>query len=160
MCEVISLMFWGFSIWQSFWDMFAKWIHLCICRSASNLSADKDLGVVLYASVMPGATAFVWGVESPDGLCWAVLLVVLNAGPSGYVADSILIAAGLFWGNSTRCERPFAALLQAPDIYLKIMLYVDSSNPHLLTLLFAFFPLRNLASGLWSFFTIISAPWR
>ena len=35
--------------------------------------------------------------------------------------------------------------------FLKVMLYVASSNPHLFTLLLAFFPLRNLASGLWSF---------
>ena len=51
-----------------------------------------------------------------------------------------------------------AALLWAPDIHLKVILYVASSTPHLLTLLFAFLPLRNLASGLWSFHIIISAP--
>ena len=68
------------------------------------------------------------------------------------------IVLGLFRGNSTRCERQSAALLQAPDIHSKVTLYVASSNPHLLTLLFAFFPLRSLASGLWSLHTIISAP--
>ena len=72
----------------------------------------------------------------------------------------MLIVGGLFSVNSTRCEIQSAALLCAPDIHSKVMLYVASSNPHLLTLLFAFFPLRNLASGLWSFHTIISAPCR
>ena len=65
---------------------------------------------------------------------------MLNAGPSECVADSMLIVVGLFWGDSTRCERQSAALLWAPDIHSKVMLYVASSNPHLLTLLFAFFP--------------------
>ena len=64
---------------------------------------------------------------------------MLNAGPSEWVADSMLIVAGLSRGNSTRCERQSAALLQASDIDLKVMLYVASSNPHLLTLLFDFF---------------------
>ena len=70
----------------------------------------------------------------------------------------MLIIVGWFWGNSTRCDRQSAALLHAPDIHLKVILYVANSSPHLLTLLFAFFPLRNLASGLWSFLTITSAP--
>ena len=76
------------------------------------------------------------------------------------VADNMLIVVGLFWGKSTRHERQFAALLHAPDIHLKLMLYVANSSPHLLTLLFAIFQLRSLASGLCSFLTIILAPCR
>ena len=82
----------------------------------------------------------VWGVEL-DEFCWAVLLLVLNAVPSECVADSMLIVVGLFWGNYTRHDRQSAALLHAPDIHLKVMLYVASSSPHLLTLLFGFFPI-------------------
>ena len=83
---------------------------------------------------------------------------MLNEGPSRLVADRMLIVASLSWGNFTRHERQSAALLWAPDIHSKVILYVASSNPHLFTLLFAFFPLRNLTSGLWSLHTIISAP--
>ena len=36
----------------------------CICRRASNLTSDKDFGVVLCVSVTSGATASIWGVES------------------------------------------------------------------------------------------------
>ena len=64
---------------------------------------------------------------------------MLNAGPSECVADSMLIDVGLFWDKSTRCERQSTALLHAPNICLKLMLYVANSSPHLLTLLFAFF---------------------
>ena len=69
---------------------------------------------------------------------------MLNASPSECVAENILIVVH-------RHERQSAALLCAPDIHLKVMLYVASSsihlkvmlyvassNPHLLTLLFAF----------------------
>ena len=117
----------------------------CICRSASNLSADKDLGVVFSVSATSGAVKSVYGVEV-DKLCWAVLLLVSNAGPSECVADSMLIAVGLFGGNSTRHERQSAALLPAPDIHSKVMLHGASSSPHLLTFLFAFLPFKNLAS--------------
>ena len=41
--------------------------------------------------------------------------------------------------DSTKCKRQSAALLQAPDIHSKVILYVASSNPHLFTLLFACF---------------------
>ena len=41
----------------------------CISRSASNLSADKDLGIVFCVSVMSGAMEFVCDVESLDELC-------------------------------------------------------------------------------------------
>ena len=132
----------------------------CICRSASNLSADKEFGVVFPVSVVTGTAASACGVGSLDECCWAVLLLVLNAGPSMCVVDSMLTSVGLLWGNSTKHDRQSAALLHAPDIHLKVMLYVASSSTHLLTLLFAFFPLRNLANGLWSFLTITSAPWR
>ena len=74
------------------------------------------------------------------------------------VADSMLTSVGFLCGNSTKCDRQSAALLHAPNILSKVMLYVASSSPDLLTLLFAFFPLRNLASSLWSFLTITSAP--
>ena len=50
--------------------------------------------------------------------------------------------------GSTNCERQSAALFLAPEIYSKVRLYVASSRLHLLTLLFAFFPFRNRASGL------------
>ena len=114
--------------------------------------------MVLGISVTFDSTASVHGVVSSDELCLAVLLLVLNAGPSRLVADSMFIVACLSGGNSTRCKRQSAALLWAPDIHSKVTLYVASSNPYLFTLLFAFFPLRNLASGLWSLCTIISDP--
>ena len=67
----------------------------CICRSASNLSTVSDFGVVLGVSVTSGATTSVCGVVSSDELCWVVLLLVLNAGLSKLVANSMLIVAGL-----------------------------------------------------------------
>ena len=93
--------------------------------------------MVLGVSVTLGSTTSVCGVVSSDELCWAILLQVLNAGPSRLVADSMLIVAVLYSGNSARCERQSAALLQAPNVHLKVILYVASSNPHLFTLLFA-----------------------
>ena len=127
-------MLWCFSVWESFWKM-----DLLHCRSASNLSVVRDFGVVLCVSVTSGATTSVCGVASSGKLCWTILLLMLNAGPSEWPVDSMVIVVGLCRGNSTRCERQSAALLQAPDIHSKVMLYVASSNPHLLTLLFAFF---------------------
>ena len=132
----------------------------CIWSSASNLSADKDFGVVCPVSGVTGPVASVCSVWSWVECCWAVLLLVLNVHPSGCAADSMLIIVGWFWGNSTRCDRQSAALLCVPDIYLKVMLYVACSSPHLLTLLFVFSPLRNLVSSMWSFLTITSAPCR
>ena len=58
----------------------------------------------------------------------------------------------------TNLERQSAALFLAPEIHLKEKLYVASSRLHLLTLLLAFFPLRNHAKGLWPFFTMMSVP--
>ena len=57
----------------------------------------------------------------------------------------------------TNLERQSAALILAPEIHLKEMLYVASSRLHLLTLLLAFFPFRNHTKGLWSFLTMMSA---
>ena len=58
----------------------------------------------------------------------------------------------------TNLERQSAALFLAPEIHSKEMLYVASSRLHLLTLLLVFFLLRNCARGLWSFWTMMSAP--
>ena len=58
----------------------------------------------------------------------------------------------------TNLERQSAALFLAPEIHSKEMLYVASSKLHLLTLLLVFFPLRSHARGLWSFWTMMSAP--
>ena len=55
----------------------------------------------------------------------------------------------------TNWERQSAALFLAPEIHSKEMLYVASSRLHLL-----FFPLRNHARGLWSFQTMMSAPYK
>ena len=54
---------------------------------------------------------------------------------------------GVLMGE-TSLERQSAALFLAPDIHSKVMFWVASSKLHLLTLLFAFFPFRNLARGL------------
>ena len=62
--------------------------------------------------------------------------------------------------GETNLERQSAALFLAPEIHSKVILQVASYKLHLFTLLFAFFPFRNLASSLWSFQTIILAPWR
>ena len=50
--------------------------------------------------------------------------------------------------GSTNHERQSTALVLAPEIHSKVILYVVSSRLHLLTLLFAFFSYRNFASGL------------
>ena len=60
--------------------------------------------------------------------------------------------------GDTNLERQSAALFLAPKIHSNVMLYVVSSRLHLFTLLLVFFPLRNCARGLWSFWTMISAP--
>ena len=135
---------------------------LYICSSTCNLSVVSGFGVVLGVSVVSGVMTSDWGcvVGSSVVLCWAVLLQVLNAGPSRLVADSICTVAGLSCGNSTSHERQSAALFQASDIHLEVMLEVASSNPHMFTLLLTFFPFRNLASGLWSLHMITSGPWR
>ena len=60
----------------------------------------------------------------------------------------------------TNLERQSAALFLAPEIHLKVTLYVARSRLHLLTLLLAFFSFRNCTSGLWSFLMVMSAPCR
>ena len=47
----------------------------------------------------------------------------------------------------TNCKRQSAALFRAPEIHLKVILYVTSSKLHLLTLLLAFLPFKNCVSG-------------
>ena len=81
-------------------------------------------GVVLGVSVTSGVTVSDWGcwVGSSVVLHWSVLLLALNAGPSGLVADSICTVAGLSCGNSTSHERQSAALFWAPDIHSKVVL--------------------------------------
>ena len=60
--------------------------------------------------------------------------------------------------GDTSLERQSAALFLAPKIHSNGMLYVASSRLHLLTLLLVFLPLRNHTRGLWSFWTMMSAP--
>ena len=98
-------------------------------------------------------------VRSSVMLHLAVLLWVWNAGPSWLVAYFIWTVACLSCGIFTSLKRHSAALFWAPDIHWKVRLYVASSNPLLFTLLLAFFPLRNLASGLWSLCMLTSAHW-
>ena len=128
---------------------------LCICSSACNLSTVSGFSMASGVSVtlvISGVTVSVLGcrVRSSIMLHCAVQLLVWNVGPSWSVAYSIGTVACLSCGSSTSLERQSAALFWAPNIHSKVMLYVASSNPHLFTLLLAFFPLRNLASGLWS----------
>ena len=80
-----------------------------------------------------------------------ILFLMLNAIPSKFVAVSNLMVALPSVGNSTTLERQLAALFHAPGIHLNMILYVASSSPHLLTLLLAFFPFRNLSSDLLSY---------
>ena len=60
----------------------------------------------------------------------------------------------------TNLERQSAALFLVPEIHSKKILYVASFRLHLLTLLLAFVPFRNCAKGLWSFLTMMSAPFK
>ena len=50
--------------------------------------------------------------------------------------------------GETNLERQSDALILAPEINLKVILYVVSSRLHLFTLLLVFLPLRNHARGL------------
>ena len=68
-------------------------------------------------------------------------------GPSVGEAVSMLTDVDVEVGFTNQ-ERQSAALFLAPEIHSKVILYVASSRLHLLTLLFAFFPFRNHASGL------------
>ena len=123
----------------------------CICRSLYSIRWQG-----LWCSVSCVSDYWCCGVHLWCGISRRVLL----SSPAPGVADSMLIIVGLFQGNSTRCDRQSATLLWASDIHLKVLLHMANSSPHLLTLLFVFFPLRNLASGLQSFLTVTSAPWR
>ena len=62
-------MLWCLSFGQPFEKHLQNGSIFCICRSASNLSADRDFGVVLYMSVTSGVAASFCGVESSDELC-------------------------------------------------------------------------------------------
>ena len=111
-----------------------------------------DLGVGWLSSGCCGC-----GASSVVSGVLTVWLLVWKAGPSGNEAVSLFMVVHV---GETSLDRQSAALFLAPDIHSKVMLYVANSRLHLFTLLLAFFPFRNLAKGLWSFLTIIFAPWR
>ena len=92
------------------------------------------------------------GVKVVPGESFFVQLLVFEAGLSVCVTVSMLTVAVIVLGCSTNHERQLAALFLAPEIHSKIMLFVESSRLHLLNLLLAFFPFKNFARGLWSFF--------
>ena len=119
--------------WVSCWGAFLFDKHLdihlqkgsvfCICRRACSLSPVRDFGVGSIAFVTSGVTSGCGcEVEVSKERCWHIWLLVWKAGPLGLVADSMLISAGLSWGNSTRHKRQSAALLHAPEVHLKVML--------------------------------------
>ena len=88
---------------------------------------------------------------------YCVSLLVWKAGLSFREAVSMLIDVPV---GKTSLERQSAALFLAPEIHSNVILYVMRSRLHLFTLLLVFLPLRNYARGLWSFWTMISAPCR
>ena len=120
---------------------------LCIWSNASNLSAVRGLGVGVASGEIFGETSGC-GVEVVSGESFLVQLLVFEAGPSVCVTVSMLTVAGVVVGSSTNHERQSAALFLAPEIHLKVILYVRSSRLHLLTLLLAFVPFKNFARGL------------
>ena len=63
------------------------------------------------------------------------------------VTVNVLTVVVVDGGSSTNHERQSAALVLAPEIHSKVILYVVSSRLHVLTLLFAFFPFKNFMSG-------------
>ena len=137
----------------------------CICSRAYDLSLVSSFGMASGVSVtlvISGVTLSVLGhgVRSSVMLHCVVLLLIWNAGPLWLVAESIWTVASLSCGSSTSLERQSAALFWAFDTHSKVMLYTVSSNPNQFTLLLAFFPFRNLASGLWSLHTMTWAPCR
>ena len=131
---------------------------LCICSSASILSAVRSFGVGFVSWKILGETSGC-GVEVVSGQVVCVQLLVLKVGPAKWEAVSMWTDSNGDVG-STNHERQSAALFLAPEIHSKVILYVASSRLHLLTLLFAFFQFRNHVSGLWSFLTVMSAPCR
>ena len=82
-----------------------------------------------------------------------------SVGDSATELMRMLAAAGLS-GTFTRQDRQSAVLFHAPDIHLKVMLYVANSSDHWFTLLFTFLPSRNFCKGLWSLHMMMSDPWR
>ena len=115
---------------------------LCICSSASNLSAVRGLGIGVASEEIFGETSGC-GVGVVSGESLLAQLLVLKAGLSVCVTVSMLTVAGVIIGSSTNHERQSAALFLAPEIHLKFILYVASSRLHLLTLLFAFVPFKT-----------------
>ena len=126
---------------------------LYICSRASRWSAVSDFGVGVTSWDMWSA-ASVGMVEVESEVIW-VWLLVWKAGLSLKEAVSILIDVPV---GDTNLERQSAALFLAPEIHSNEMLYVASSRLHLFTLLLVFLPLRNHTKGLWSFWTMMSAP--
>ena len=142
---------------------------LCIWSRASCLSAVRSFGAICWVVstvVKSGATGLMvdWVLEGAvSAVVWhwcEVLFLMLNASPPKFVAVSSLMVVLSLVHNLTSLERQLAALFHAPDIHSNVILLVTISSPHLLTLLLAFFPFRNLASDLWSLQMMISAPWR
>ena len=131
---------------------------LCICSNVSNLSTVSSFGVGVVSWEICGETSGC-GIEVVLGEVFCVWLLVLKVGLSVCVAVSMLTVVDVNVG-STNHERQSAALFLAPGIHSKVIFYVASSRLHLLIWLFAFFPLRNFASGLWSLFRVMSVPCR
>ena len=129
---------------------------LCICSKESNLSTVSGFGVVVDSWEIRGEISGC-GVEVALEEVCCVQLLVLKAGLSAEEAVSMLTDVDVKI-DFTNLGRQSAALFLAPEIHLKVILYVASSRLHLLTLLLAFFPFRNCASSLWSFLTVILVP--
>ena len=127
----------------------------CIWSRASRRSSVMDFGVGWLSGEVSGCVAT--GVVGVVSGAFRVQLLVWKAGPSVTEAVSLFMVVLV---GETSLKRQSAALFLAPDIHSKVMLWVASSRLHLLTLLFAFFPFRSLAKGLWSFLTMMLAPWR
>ena len=136
---------------------FLKGSAFCISQRVSLQSSMRDEGAFTL-SVFDVDLTYVGGVISVDV---SVLLQVQVVGPSRVDVSTMLLEAFEVTGvslTSTNHERQSAALLWAPDIYSKVMLYVLSSSDHLFTLLFAFLPFRNVCRGLWLLCTTMSDP--
>ena len=84
----------------------------------------------------------------------------LSVGDAVTELVGMLTATASFLETSTNHDRQSAALLGAPNIHLKVILYVANSSDNQFTLLLAFFPLGNFFNGLWSLHTMMSDPWR
>ena len=129
---------------------------LCICSNTANLSAVSGFVVGVVSWGICGEISGCGGwIDSRRGVLGMTSSV--KSGPSVCVAINMLTVVNVNVGH-TNHERQSAALFSTPEIHSKVILYVPSSRLHLLTLLFAFFPFRNFASDLWSFFTVMSVP--